>query len=185
MSGGKTTRTLNGTIRRSASSTRARACCFLSSSPTDALPPRRVVAIMKRRRPAGITRHPPAIRMTDTFSLSAASDYRAWLSDLKLRVERASQRAAASVNRELVIALLADRPARFSNASSAHGWGAKVIDQLARDLAGRFPTCAGFRRAISSTCARSPQAWPENGFVQQPAAQLPWFHVVHAARQAR
>lgn len=40
--------------------------------------------------------------MTANLSTVWGDDYRRWLADLKLRVERARQRAAASANRELV-----------------------------------------------------------------------------------
>jgi predicted nuclease of restriction endonuclease-like (RecB) superfamily len=132
---------------------------------------------MKRRRPAGLTRHPPAIRMTDTFSLSAASDYRAWLSDLKLQVERARQRAATSVNRELV-SLYWQIGRQILERQQRAGWGAKVIDQLARDLRGAFPDMRGFSPRNLKYMRSLAEAWPENGFVQHPVAQLPWSHVV-------
>ena len=36
------------------------------------------------------------------------------------------------------------------------GWGAKVIDRLARDLKDALPTCAAGHRASSSTCGFLP-----------------------------
>jgi predicted nuclease of restriction endonuclease-like (RecB) superfamily len=103
-------------------------------------------------------------------------DYRHWLAELKLRVERARQRAAASANRELVTLYwqigrdILDRQRR-------QGWGAGVIDQLARDLKSAFPDMRGFSPRNLKYMRALAQAWPDEAFVQQPAAQLPWFHL--------
>ncbi|EKS69416.1 MULTISPECIES: PDDEXK nuclease domain-containing protein [Caballeronia] len=103
-------------------------------------------------------------------------DYRRWLAELKLRVERARQRAAASANRELVTLYwqigrdILDRQRR-------QGWGAGVIDQLARDLKSAFPDMRGFSPRNLKYMRALAQAWPDEAFVQQPAAQLPWFHL--------
>lgn len=57
------------------------------------------------------------------------------------------------------------------------GWGAKVIDQLARDLKDAFPDMRGFSPRNLKYMRALAQAWPAPEFVQQPAAQLPWFHL--------
>ncbi len=57
------------------------------------------------------------------------------------------------------------------------GWGAKVIDRLARDLRAAFPDMRGFSPRNLKYMRALAQAWPEPGFVQQAAAQLPWFHL--------
>ncbi len=74
-----------------------------------------------------------------------AADYSAWLSDLKARVEHARQRAALSVNRELV-SLYWQIGREILERQRRQGWGAKVVDQLARDLRAAFPDIRGFRR---------------------------------------
>jgi predicted nuclease of restriction endonuclease-like (RecB) superfamily len=52
-----------------------------------------------------------------------------------------------------------------------------VIDQLARDLKAAFPDMKGFSPRNLKYMRTLAQAWPEAEFVQQPAAQLPWFHL--------
>jgi predicted nuclease of restriction endonuclease-like (RecB) superfamily len=115
--------------------------------------------------------------MTDQLTADAlGDDYRNWLAELKQRVERARQRAAASVNRELVTLywqIGRDILAR----QQQQGWGARVIDQLARDLKAAFPDMKGFSPRNLKYMRTLAQAWPEAEFVQQPAAQLPWFHL--------
>ncbi|KVO05931.1 hypothetical protein WM28_03265 [Burkholderia ubonensis] len=115
--------------------------------------------------------------MTDTLSAGPwGDDYRSWLTDLKQRVEHARQRAAASANRELVM-LYWQIGRDILERQQRRGWGAKVIDQLARDLKDAFPDMRGFSPRNLKYMRALAQAWPAPEFVQQPAAQLPWFHL--------
>ncbi|KVT55655.1 PDDEXK nuclease domain-containing protein [Burkholderia ubonensis] len=115
--------------------------------------------------------------MTDTLSAGPwGDDYRSWLTDLKQRVEHARQRAAASANRELVT-LYWQIGRDILERQQLQGWGAKVIDQLARDLKDAFPDMRGFSPRNLKYMRALAQAWPAPEFVQQPAAQLPWFHL--------
>ncbi len=56
------------------------------------------------------------------------------------------------------------------------GWGAGVIDRLAKDLPLEFPGMQGFSARNLKYIRAFAEAWPEEAFVQQAAAQLPWFH---------
>ncbi|KVC54361.1 PDDEXK nuclease domain-containing protein [Burkholderia stagnalis] len=115
--------------------------------------------------------------MTDTLPTGPwGDDYRSWLTELKQRVERARQRAAASANRELVT-LYWQIGRDILERQQRQGWGAKVIDQLARDLKSAFPDMRGFSPRNLKYMRALAQAWPAAEFVQQPAAQLPWFHL--------
>jgi predicted nuclease of restriction endonuclease-like (RecB) superfamily len=70
-------------------------------------------------------------------------DYTGWLASLKQRIRSAQQRAALAVNRELVLLywqIGQDILAR----QQAQGWGAKVIERLARDPSAAFPGMKGF-----------------------------------------
>ncbi|MCC7437149.1 MAG: DUF1016 family protein, partial [Armatimonadetes bacterium] len=58
------------------------------------------------------------------------------------------------------------------------GWGAKVIDRLARDLKAAFPEMRGFSSRNLKYMAYFAEHCPDGQFGQQPAAQLPWFHIV-------
>jgi predicted nuclease of restriction endonuclease-like (RecB) superfamily len=104
------------------------------------------------------------------------SGYADWLVELKARIHGAQQRAALAVNRELVLLywqIGRDILARQSN----EGWGAKVIDRLAHDLRTAFPDMKGFSPRNLKYMRAFAQAWPEVEFVQQAAAQIPWFHL--------
>jgi predicted nuclease of restriction endonuclease-like (RecB) superfamily len=115
--------------------------------------------------------------------------YAEWLGELKTRIHNAQQRATLAVNRELV--LLYWQIGRDILARQAEqGWGAKVIDRLAHDLRNAFPEMKGFSPRNLKYMRAVAEAWPEPEFVQQAAAQLPWFHLCTlidklASREAR
>jgi predicted nuclease of restriction endonuclease-like (RecB) superfamily len=56
------------------------------------------------------------------------------------------------------------------------GWGAKVVTQLSKDLRREFPEIKGFSRTNLLYMRSFATAYPEKGFVQQLAGQIPWFH---------
>lgn len=102
--------------------------------------------------------------------------YADWLAELKTRIHSAQQSAALAVNRELV--LLYWQIGRDVLARQAQqGWGAKVIERLAHDLRTAFPQMKGFSPRNLKYMRAFAQAWPDAEFVQQAAAQLPWFHL--------
>lgn len=104
------------------------------------------------------------------------SGYADWLADLKTRIHSARQRATLAVNRELVV--LYWQIGRDILARQAEqGWGAKVIDRLAHDLRTTFPEMKGFSPRNLKYMRAFAGAWPDVEFVQQAAAQLPWFHL--------
>ena len=57
------------------------------------------------------------------------------------------------------------------------GRGSKIIDRLARDLREGFPEMKGFSGRNLKYMRAFAEGWPEAEIVQQPAAQLPWFHL--------
>ena len=115
--------------------------------------------------------------MTDNLpNDSWGDDYRRWLAELKQRVERTRLRAVTSVNRELVT-LYWQIGREILDRQQRQGWGAGVVDRLARDLKAAFPDMRGFSPRNLKYMRSLAQAWPDAEFVQQPAAQLPWFHL--------
>lgn len=111
------------------------------------------------------------------ISLSTSPEgYADWLAELKSRIHSAQQQATLAVNRELV--LLYWQIGRDILVRQAdQGWGAKVIDRLAHDLRNAFPKMKGFSPRNLKYMRAVAEAWPEPEFVQQAAAQLPWFHL--------
>ena len=102
-------------------------------------------------------------------------DYTAWLAELEAAIRTARLKAGLAVNRELVL-LYWRIGKEILERQSAQGWGAKVIDQLARDLRAEFPDMRGLSPRNMKYMRAFAEAWPEERFVQQAAAQITWFH---------
>jgi predicted nuclease of restriction endonuclease-like (RecB) superfamily len=108
-------------------------------------------------------------------SLQTTDDYNSFLQALKERIQSAQVRAALAVNGELVMLywqigydILVEQRRR--------GWGAKVIDQLAADLRQAFPGTKGFSPRNLKYMRAFAEAWPDQEFVQESLAQIPWYH---------
>jgi predicted nuclease of restriction endonuclease-like (RecB) superfamily len=106
-----------------------------------------------------------------------SQEYSQWLADLKQRIHSAQQRASLAVNRELVL-LYWHIGREILERQQAQGWGAKVIEQLAKDLTAAFPDMKGFSRRNLLYMRSFAEAWPEPEFVQEVLAQLPWYHQI-------
>src|SRR5260370_746128 len=113
--------------------------------------------------------------MTMADLISHSKGYQDLLSLVKSRIRTAQVRAALAVNRELVL-LYWGIGKEILTRQQDEGWGAKVIDQLAKDLRHTFPDTQGFSPRNLKYMRALAEAWPEESIVQQAAAQLPWFH---------
>jgi predicted nuclease of restriction endonuclease-like (RecB) superfamily len=105
------------------------------------------------------------------------ASYGRLLADIKQRVRTARIKAAVSVNRELVL-LHWHIGRRILQAQQHEGWGARVIDRLARDLGRAFPDMKGSSTRNLKYMRAFAEAWPNESIVQQTVAQLPWGHNV-------
>ncbi|MEN3291990.1 MAG: hypothetical protein V7642_1243 [Burkholderiales bacterium] len=56
------------------------------------------------------------------------------------------------------------------------GWGAKVIERLAKDLHAAFPDIKGFSRTNLMSMRAFYDAWSDEAIVHQLVGQLPWGH---------
>jgi predicted nuclease of restriction endonuclease-like (RecB) superfamily len=101
--------------------------------------------------------------------------YMELLEDLKRRIRESQVRAALSVNRELVL-LYWHIGREILKRQKQEGWGAKVIDRLARDLRREFPDMKGFSPRNLKYMRAFAEAYPDEQFVQQVVAQIPWGH---------
>lgn len=112
------------------------------------------------------------------------ADYSDWLTDIKTRVTAARQRAALAVNAEL-IRLYWQIGRDILERQARQGWGSKVIEHLARDLRKAFPEMKGFSSSNVKYMRYFAEHCPDIRFGQQPADQLPWFHVVTLLTKAQ
>lgn len=105
----------------------------------------------------------------------AAEDYAAFLEEIKRRVAGAQVKAALSVNRELVL-LYWQIGREILGRQKAQGWGAKVIDNLAKDLRNAFPEMKGFSPRNLKYMRSFAESYPDAEFVQAVLAQITWYH---------
>lgn len=110
-----------------------------------------------------------------TAGAAAVTGYDEFLLDLKSRIQSAQIKAALTVNREL-ITLYWNIGREILQRQTAQGWGAKVIERLAKDLRAAFPDMRGFSPRNIKYMRAFADAYTEEQFVQQVAAQIPWFH---------
>lgn len=110
-----------------------------------------------------------------TEMVTSPENYGNWLAELKRLIKSAQQRATLSVNRELVL-LYWHIGHDILVRQQAQGWGAKIVDQLAKDLTAAFPDMKGFSRRNLLYMRSFAEQWSEVEFVQQAVAQLPWGH---------
>lgn len=103
--------------------------------------------------------------------------YAPWLAGLKQRIEGARARAALTANAEQILLYL-EIGRELVARRDRDGWGAKVVDRLAADLRDAFPDMRGFSARNLKYMRQFAEACPDGRIGQQPAAQLPWFHVV-------
>ncbi|MGJ5634046.1 PDDEXK nuclease domain-containing protein, partial [Nostoc sp. CALU 1950] len=108
-------------------------------------------------------------------NLSPMDGYDDFLRELKERIRNAQVRAALSVNRELVL-LYWQIGREIIIRQQQQGWGAKVIERLARDLKQAFPDMKGFSARNLNYMRAFAEAYPDEQIVQQAAALIPWFH---------
>jgi predicted nuclease of restriction endonuclease-like (RecB) superfamily len=106
------------------------------------------------------------------------SDYAATLRDLKRRVHDARYLAQRQANTAMIL-LYWDIGAVLAERSASASWGAKVVEQLGKDLSTEFPQTKGFSRRNLLYMRSLAEAWPDRtDFVQRPVAQLPWGHII-------
>ena len=109
------------------------------------------------------------------MSAAITKDYAEFLQSLKQRISNAQIKAALAVNRELVL-LYWQIGSEILERQKAQGWGAKIIEQISEDLRGAFPEMKGFSTRNLKYMRKFAEIWSNEQFVQQPAAQIPWFH---------
>jgi len=112
--------------------------------------------------------------MSDLFNLK---DYETFLTDLKVRIRSAQVRAALAVNRELVL-LYWQIGRDILVRQQQQGWGAKVIQNLSKDLKQEFPEMKGFSRSNLLYMRAFAQAFPDEAIVQEALGQITWYHNV-------
>jgi predicted nuclease of restriction endonuclease-like (RecB) superfamily len=102
-------------------------------------------------------------------------DYGAVLNEIKRRIRQERLRVVMAANSAMVL-LYWDIGRMILQRQDRAGWGAKVIDRLAKDLRDEFPDMKGFSPRNLKYMRAFAAAWPERAIVQGPLAQITWYH---------
>ena len=102
-------------------------------------------------------------------------NYKNFLDDLKSRVATSRYKAALSANREMIL-LYHHIGTEILSSQNKHGWGARIIEQLSRDLRSEFPEMKGFSPQNLKYMKRFAQEYSIEEIGQQAVDQLPWGH---------
>ena len=104
--------------------------------------------------------------------LMNSSEYLATVDLVKQEIKSAQYHAAVHVNTTLI--LLYHSIGRIINEHKT--WGNKFIENLAEDIRMEFPGSKGYSVRNLKYMAKLAQAYPDQEFVQQAVAQIPWGH---------
>lgn len=108
----------------------------------------------------------------DPVSLTPApAGYTEWLGDIKTQIHEAQQRAAQALNLQLV-SLYWNIGRAILDQQEQQGWGAKIIDRLAKDLRTNFPEMKGFSPRNLKYMRTFYKEWPDAGNCATAAAQI-------------
>lgn len=103
--------------------------------------------------------------------------YITFITELKNWIHESRQKAALTINKELIL-LYHHIGIQILNSQQKHEWGAKIIDQLSKDLQSEFPEMKGFSTRNLKYMRKFAEEYLNLEFVQQVVAQLPWGHNV-------
>ena len=102
-------------------------------------------------------------------------EYPVFLGDIKKRVLSSQVKAALSVNSRL-ISLYWEIGSKILSRQQDEGWGAKIIDQLSKDLKSTFPNMKGFSKTNIKYMVQFAKSYPQFEIGQQAVGQIPWSH---------
>ena len=109
------------------------------------------------------------------MSSEITKNYAAILHSLKEKIRQRQQQASLQVNIQL-LELYWEIGQVILQQQAKEGWGAKVIDRLAKDLKADFPKMKGLSIRNVKYMRAFAEAYPEGLIVQAALAQLPWYH---------
>jgi predicted nuclease of restriction endonuclease-like (RecB) superfamily len=113
--------------------------------------------------------------MNENYKLD--QNYGTLVADLKKRVAESRYRTTLSVNKELVL-LYHHIGQQILKSQKVHGWGAKVIEQLSKDLRSAFPEMKGFSPQNLKYMRKFGEEYQEEEIGQQLVDQIPWGHII-------
>ena len=101
--------------------------------------------------------------------------YQEYITSLKKEVVQCRMKAVLSVNKELIL-LYWKIGKKILEMQEKEGWGAKIVQQISKDLKSAFPDMTGLSERNLKYMRRFALEWMDFQIVQQLAAQIPWMH---------
>ena len=107
-------------------------------------------------------------------SLSEMSDaYLKFIEEVKSEIQK--QRISVVLNaNSSMICLYWNIGRGILKKQEEEGWGAKIIDRIAKDLKDAFPEMSGFSPRNIKYMRKFAESWPDFEIVQRVVAQIPW-----------
>lgn len=102
-------------------------------------------------------------------------EYKAFFKEIKEKILTSQIKAALAVNREL-INLYWEIGSKIHLKQKDEGWGAKTVENLAKDLKSTFPDMKGFSLTNIKYMVQFAKEYPEFAISQQAVGQIPWGH---------
>lgn len=102
-------------------------------------------------------------------------EYKAFFKEIKEKILTSQVKAALAVNHEL-INLYWEIGSKIHLKQKDEGWGAKTIENLAKDLKSTFPDMKGFSLTNIKYMVQFAKEYPEFAISQQVVGQIPWGH---------
>lgn len=112
-----------------------------------------------------------------SYRLSADSQYKRWVVELKSKIGAAQIKAAMTVNRQL-LELYWQLGRDIYEKQQKANWGDGLIGQLSRDLSAAFPNMKGFSKRNLFFIRQWYLFYRDDEIVKQVVAQIPWGHNV-------
>lgn len=125
--------------------------------------------------------------MSKGHEIKSNKQYVDWLKQIKTKISQAQIQAHLKVN-ELMLQLYWDIGTDILKAQKQEGWGTQIIDNLAKELKKEHQSLKGFSVRNLKYMLSFAKAYPnfpivqvplaqlENEFVQDPLAQITWYH---------
>ena len=111
------------------------------------------------------------------MKIEKSSEYKELISGIKIQIKNSRQKALLAVNGELLI-LYWNIGNIILDYQDKDGWGAKVIDNIAKEIKLEFPELKGFSPRNLKYMRKFALEYKSLEFVQQVVAQIPWSHNV-------
>lgn len=111
-------------------------------------------------------------------------DYLEALESIKYRIQQERLRVVLAAN-SAMICLYWDIGRVILDRQQRAGWGAKVIDRLARDLQEAHPEMKGFSPRNLLSMRIFAEAIPDEQIAKQVVSQLPWGHIIRLLQQVK